>query len=238
MHSCGETRGSEHRSADTDSVALRPDMVGSPSCRAGESDPDQLSVHKLRIDDPEFRIVTDIRIGRGGPGIDPFDETADHYIALVGGQPLAIARINQARRGRLDCEEHYPPVFLAEFRDCIASASRFCRRNGTKARPDLMRRFLLAIRKDQYADGIRVDVINVHIPMIPYYQTLRYELVPRSGFRHPRLDTDSVVMALVADAHAMAFEQGAHSGPAEVPLLASLRHRLFGECADTEERDR
>jgi hypothetical protein len=45
---------------------------------------------------------------------------------------------------------------------------------------------------------MRVDLINVHTPMIPYYQRLGYQLVCNSSFRHPRLGTDSYVMCLIA----------------------------------------
>lgn len=46
------------------------------------------------------------------------------------------------------------------------------------------------------ADGIRIDVIDVNVRAVRYYQKLGYVLVPGSEFVHPVLHTPSVVMYL------------------------------------------
>jgi hypothetical protein len=113
-------------------------------------------------------------------------------------------RVNQARRGPLDCEEFYPTAFLNRFRQVIGSASRFARRAGSEAEPALMRTFIREVWRHQYQDGMRVDLINVHEPMVFYYQRLGYELLCNSFFKHPRLGTNNHVMCLIACSEAPA----------------------------------
>lgn len=181
-----------HSSPKRDSGVCQPSIVATHEC---------WRVLKLGKTQALFTDCLKIRASHAGNPVscmDRFDDTADIYLLLEAETPLATMRINQARRGPLDCEEFYPAEFLDEFRSLIGSASRFARKASTKPDLALMRRFVREVWRDQFADGMRVDLINVHAPMVPYYRRLGYELVCNSFFRHPRLATDSYVMCLIA----------------------------------------
>lgn len=190
----------------------------------------RLTVHKTGPGTADYHDIMAIRTSRSSvhQAGDPSDASADHYLAVVDGRPLACMRVQQARRGRLDCEDHYPAAFVARFRGVIGSASRLVRRADAKACPDVMRRFVAAVWRDQYRDGIRVDLINVHVPMVPYYETMGYELVAGSAFVHPRLQTSSMVMAMLAEPSVRSSLRTAFEGGHDPELMLALRGNLFG----------
>lgn len=128
---------------------------------------------------------------------DELDLVSDHYLLVVSEKPQIAMRVGQAKRSKLDCEEYYPKGLLAR-RDSVCSASRLVRAVGASD-PSLVRTFLKDIRKLQYENGMRIDVINVREPMVPYYLLLGYRLVCNSAFVHPRLGTASRVMVLALD---------------------------------------
>lgn len=195
-----------------------------------------LTVHKTGPGSAEYQDITAIRTSRSGihQAGDASDANADHYLAVVDGQPLACMRVNQARRGRLDCEDHYPAAFVAKFRGVIGSASRLVRRADAKACPDVMRRFVAAVWRDQYQDGIRVDLINVHTPMVPYYESMGYEQVAGSAFVHPRLRTSSLVMAMLAEPSVRSSLRRLFQEEHDPELMLALRANLFDNAGSAQ----
>lgn len=169
-----------------------------------------------------FEVVTSIRSQSGvGAFSDEHDQTADIYLMVREDTPVATMRVNQARKGRLDCEEFYPGEFLTRHRHMIGSASRLARSPATKPSVYLMRHFVRSVWQHQLRHGMRVDLINVHQRMIPYYADMGYRLLYNSFFWHPRIHTPSHVMFMVAS-------RNAHSpladicAPADDPLLQEL----------------
>ncbi len=160
-----------------------------------------LEVIRITNQQSAFDLCADIRRSQSSistPHVDEFDVHAEIYLLTLEGKPVATMRVNQAQCGHLDCEEFYPQDFLHEFRPQIGSASRFARH--ALAKPDivLMREFVSEVWRDQFLVGIRADLINVHTPMISYYERLGYRMLCNSRFVHPRLGTESHVMCLVA----------------------------------------
>lgn len=154
---------------------------------------------------PLFQSVIDVRrsIAQNGSEVtDEFDRSSVLYLMEENCKPVATMRVNLARQGLLDCEEFFPETcrkFILDFRVVVSSASRFVRHFESGSDPAQMRQFIRQIWRDQYNNGIRIDLINVHERMIPYYKRLGYLLIRDSFFRHPRLDTPSYVMCLLAD---------------------------------------
>ncbi|PAY19042.1 hypothetical protein CKO51_12885 [Rhodopirellula sp. SM50] len=172
-----------------------------PLCASASSPLEHARIRKLRSDAPEFSHVIDLRLQHTSttPTTDEFDETADHYIQEQNGVPTVTMRVNQARRGELDCESYYPSPVLKMLRPLIGSASRLTKSPLHRGSPKEVFEFVAAVWRDQHLDGMRIDLINVHIPMIPLYNRMGYQIAPHSRFVHPRLQTDSVVMFLVSD---------------------------------------
>jgi hypothetical protein len=116
---------------------------------------------------------------------------------------MFVMRVNQARKGVLDCENFYPSLLLTQHRSVLCSASRFARSKQFPANPTLAKHFLREVREDQLLDGMIGDVINANTPMIPYYEKLGYRTIEGHDFRHPRLGTNSKAMLLIADGHTL-----------------------------------
>lgn len=128
------------------------------------------------------------------------DEYSEHYCAYVNGQPLIILRATQARKGKIDCEEFYPPQLMTELRDIIISTTRFCSINrGTM--PGLSLLLVQTLCLDQINQGMRIDIINVRLEMIDYYKNLGYVPIPDSSFIHPYWKTNSIAMILPTNPH-------------------------------------
>lgn len=141
------------------------------------------SVETVHSDSDEFSDVLAIRSqGKEGVFTDPYDATADIYLLIEESNPLATMRVNQARRGEMDCEQYYPPDLLDQFRNVIGSGSRLARCNVSKPNVHVVRKMILSVWAHQVADGMRMDVINVHQNMIPYYSSIGYRLLCNSFF--------------------------------------------------------
>lgn len=163
-------------------------------------EPEPLTVERIAHASPRFEEVMRIRSqDRAGVHTDGHDATADIYLLCRDSRGIATLRVNQARRGELDCEAQYPQRFLALHRDVVASTSRFARATEEAPNVFLMRAFMREVWRDQFRAGIRVDMVNVHQRMIPYYASIGYRLLCNSFFVHPRIATPSHVMYILAD---------------------------------------
>lgn len=161
-----------------------------------------LGLKKIRAIDQDFQKILDLRL-QTNPKVDPedeFDESADHYFIADQETAIASMRVNQARRGPMDCETFYPKKFLSEYRHLIGSASRLVKSERHRGAPKELFDFVRAVWRDQFLDGMRIDLINVHVPVIPLYIRMGYTVIPHSRFVHPRFKTDSLAMCLIADA--------------------------------------
>jgi hypothetical protein len=178
------------------------DTSGSPNS-LGEH-PSHPRLIKTIFSSSDFSLINRVRLEQQG-GSDAYDVNADHYLLLdPSGKPIFVMRVNQARRGELDCENFYPKELLHNHRPVLCSASRFVRSRAFGPNVALAKHFLHLVREDQLLDGMVGDLINAHIPMVPYYQRLGYESVPGHDFTHPRLGTASRVMLLMVNAQGFA----------------------------------
>ena len=153
-----------------------------------------ISIDRCSKSSSEFETILELRRSGAAPASpleDCFDLEADLYVMRCSGTAIATMRVSQARRGEIDCEEAYPDEFLSNYRSIICSASRFLRHPKSPPNVLLMEQFMREVWRDQFADGVRVDIINVHQPMIPYYTRMGYVLLCDSHFTHPRLGTPS-----------------------------------------------
>jgi hypothetical protein len=195
--------------------------------RAEESE--GVEIDRLGVGDRGFEAILEIRSSRGerASEADAHDLHADHYLLRLHGSPIAALRVQQARRAQLDCEAFYPPALLASFRSVVCSASRLVRHARARARPSLIRRLFVAAWAHQFREGMRIDLVNVHMPMVNYYLSIGYQAIHGSEFVHPRLGTPSVVMYLIADRERsvpvlrQAF-QGAYDPAMTALLLSSI----------------
>ena len=178
---------------------------------------------------PVFNDAVAVRATRSAQSrpVDEYDQTAEIYVLYQAATPAATVRVNQARRGKIDCEEHYPRA-VAEFRNLVGSGSRFVRAANVPANLAVMRQFIKAVRYDQYAAGMRVDVINVHRDMIPYYERIGYSLLCGSFFRHPRLGSPSYVMFMLATPTGSSLLRDVFA-PSNLPSIQALR-AAFPAC--------
>ena len=177
---------------------------------------------------PHFKTVIELRRLAAPQSVveDEFDVDADHYLLRDADGPRIAMRVGRAARGYLDCEEFYPAHVMAN-RNVVCSAGRLVKNPAIKADVAAVRGFLLQIRREQVEQGVRLDVINVWNPMVPYYTPLGYQLVCGTAFTHPRLGTPSRVMFL-------AFEEYA-SGIKRCRTERACRRGQFGcEEAHTE----
>lgn len=127
-------------------------------------------------------------------------------------------RVNQARRGPVDCEEFYPGNLLSVFRNLVGSASRLIKVKEARSNVSETFSLIAAVWRDQFLDGMRIDPINVHMPMVPH-----------SRFKHPRLGTDSLVMFLTANASGGSRIANAF-GTAHDPVLIATLESQIGNC--------
>lgn len=175
-----------------------------------------------------FSRVIELRAAHQSAGEleDEFDLTADHYLLFRDKIPIVAMRVNQARKGPMDCEEFYPGNLLSVFRNLVGSASRLVK--AKEARGNVTETFSLisAAWRDQFLDGMRIDLINVHLPMIPFYSRLGYKVVPHSRFKHPRLGTDSQVMYLTANASGGSRIAAAFGSAYDPVLIATLESQI------------
>jgi hypothetical protein len=126
------------------------------------------------------------------------DRYSEHYVASFEGTVIGALRVTRAARGRLDCEEHFPPRLVSAYREQLTSASSFVAWQQVPRQLALARRLVEFAWQDQLPRGTRVDVINVHERAVTYYGQLGYELVAGSAFTHPRYGTPSRVMVFAA----------------------------------------
>lgn len=167
--------------------------------------------------------------GIAGVYADEYDETADIYLLMDNSIPIATMRVNQARRGKMDCEAFYPGHLLRSHRHLIASSSRLARSITAKPNVYLMRQFMRTVWRQQVIDGIRIDLINAHQRMLPYYVDLGYRLMCNSFFVHPRIHTPSHVMFMVASSETpSAFAEV--FAPPDDPLLQELSAAEIPVC--------
>jgi hypothetical protein len=163
--------------------------------------------HRLRISkvSPQeecYSAVLSIRIRAYGlPYVGekcPIDEHSTLWLLSSPSGVIGTIRVTHAARGRLDCEEHFPQFFRADFSAITGSASRFCLMPSIPARlraAAILTEYAWADALDQ---GIRCDVIDVNCRAIPYYERLGYRLFRDHSFTHPLLNTHSRVMVAVA----------------------------------------
>lgn len=178
----------------------------------------------------DYDAVISIRSqGVAGSYSDEYDETADIYVMTDNETPVATMRVNQARRGKMDCEDFYPEHFLRSHRHMIGSASRLARSITAKPNVHLMRHFVRSVWRQQLIDGMRVDLINVHQRMIPYYADMGYRLLCNSFFWHPRIRTPSHVMFMVASKETRSPLAEVFAPPDD-PLLQELATAKVPTC--------
>jgi hypothetical protein len=199
---------------------------------------------RFRMTSPRYADVLAVRRTRASAGIDDaFDVNAIHYLLEVDGRPSISMRVHRAADGPMECEEFYPAALRAEHRAVVASASRLVARATSGRDPASVRDFVRSVWRDQLAMGTRLDLVNVAQPMVGYYRRLGYLLVPNSGFIHPRLGTQSVVMLMAADGRAgSTFSSLLGSTAAEMrgaspELLAAVDDALRGSDGDAPRVD-
>jgi hypothetical protein len=167
-----------------------------------------LFLKKYAFGSNDFAVIRKVRQEQQGlqDCFDSYDAYADHYAMLDKDQnPVFVMRVNQARKGPLDCEQFYPQKLLNKHKQVLCSASRFMRSKHFPANPTLANRFLHLVRADQVLDGMVGDIINAHTPMFVYYKKIGYELVVGHDFIHPRLGTESKVMLLIANGQSLTW---------------------------------
>jgi CDGSH-type Zn-finger protein len=200
-------------------------------------------LRKIRSSDPDFKMILDLRksVNSKADPEDEFDQSADHYLIANHEMAIAAMRVNQARKGSLDCEKYYPDKFLSDYRYMIGSASRLVKAKPNRGAPKEIFDFVRAVWRDQFLDGMRIDLINVHIPVIPLYLRIGYSVISRSQFIHPRLDTDSLAMCLIADAKGSSKMSGSFGDYYDPVLINNIKRNLpvckckFEDYFDGEE---
>lgn len=160
---------------------------------------DGLSIIRLGNQSALFPQVVQIREAMSSKAaIEHCDSWSDLYLLKKNQQYMATMRVTQARNGLVDCESFYP-LFLQDtaIRKYIASASRLYKlTNAAVSHYDILK-FIIESWKDQYADGMRIDLINATTQMVIYYQRLGYKKVG-STFIHPRTLKESQAMLYIA----------------------------------------
>ncbi len=195
--------------------------IGSPAALQVPLAPERpaLAFELCCFGSPAFRELLALRSKvnrRGGISTpDAVDEHSEHYSARLGDRLVGALRVTRAAAGPLDCEEHYPPSLLHQWRSLLTSAGSFAVDASVSPELRVARRLIEFAWLDQLPRGSRLDVINVHERAITYYGILGYELLADSFFIHPRLGTPSHVMVFPA-----------------APLLCSPLAHLFEQLTD------
>ena len=192
----------------------------------------------LTDDSDLFTEVLRIRQSTGLPEqavTDASDKSADIYLLAKDGRNIATMRVNQVRRGAVDCSEFYPRALLEDFSHCLGSASRLVRDQSVKACPGDIRFFLREVWRHQFRDGMRIDVTNCHEDMEPFYVRLGYRQAADFKFTHPRLSTPSLVMIMVADPSAETPIKGAFQ---DQSIDRAELQRIYGSMPSTQNPSR
>lgn len=126
--------------------------------------------------------------------IDAFDKWSDLYLLQKNGHFCATFRVTKAQEGELDVEGHYPD-FLQDplLRKYIGSTNRLFKIRGSDCTTADLFSFFREACRDQYQEGIRLDLVNATLPMVRYYRTLGYQAVGEV-FVHPETEKTSQAM--------------------------------------------
>lgn len=131
--------------------------------------------------------------------INVFDQWSDLYLLMKNDAFCATIRVTQARDGKLDVEDYYPKFLSnAQIRVVTGSANMLFKIKGSDCSPSDISNFMNEVWKDQYLDGMRIDLINATLPMRRYYQSMGYEIIGER-FIHPRTEKESVAMMYIAN---------------------------------------
>ena len=161
---------------------------------------EKLKIFRIIMDSPEYSQVLSIReLGGSNSPIDIYDTWSDIYLMCLNDSPCSTMRVTQARDGHLDIEQFYPNFLKRpDLRTVIGSANRLYKRNDIECSPSFIYKFIVEVWKDQYTDGMRIDLINTTLKMVPYYLRLGY-LKVGEPFEHPRTKIQSVAMVYFAN---------------------------------------
>lgn len=192
----------------------------------------QLYIQKVLITDSAYAEILDLRQqAYGFPSTaEPchVDTYSDLWLLSSSSGPIGTIRGTHAARGRMDCEEQFPPLFRHSFENITASASRFC------LKPRLPHHLQAARILAEYAwaesldCGIRCDVIDVNERAIPHYRRMGYQLIRGNVFEHPLLHTQSRVMVAVADSQFRGRLSHLLATPMPSDLTSQLLENLAG----------
>ena len=130
-----------------------------------------------------------------------FDNWSDIYFLLKNGKANATLRVTQARKGQLDIEKHYPSFLQnPEVRSVLCSTNMLYKsKDADCTKAELITLYQEAC-KDQFLDGMRLDLINATLPMVRYYRAIGYKVIGET-FIHPRTHKESTAMICFVNIH-------------------------------------
>jgi len=157
-------------------------------------------IKRIQHRSKEYKDVCEIRSFHGDASTnDIIDTWSDIYILQKNDEICATMRVTQARDGYLDLEDFYPEFLRnSQLRPSIGSANRLYKSDKFSCTKEDVFLFIVEVWKDQYNDGMRLDLINATIPMTRYYRNLGYQSVGQE-FIHPRTKRESYAMVYIAN---------------------------------------
>lgn len=155
-------------------------------------------IWRIHKEDKRYEIIQQIRAKANVVSKDEYDNWSDLYLLELKDHYCATMRVTQARDGELDVEANYPE-FLKDpkVRPLVGSAGKLCRVSNPICQHKDIFLFIQEVWKDQYVDGMRIDLINATLRMAAYYERLGYFRVG-DHFIHPVTKKDSVALAYIA----------------------------------------
>lgn len=160
---------------------------------------DSIEIIRVNTHSEEYQDVKKVReAGMSRKLNEILDDRSDVYLLKINDSACATMRVTQARDHKLDIEDFYPDVFLStKLRSVVGSANGLCKVNNGLCHSEQIHLFVKEVWKDQYKDGMRIDLINATMPMVRYYRRLGYEEVGPT-FTHPESGKESRAMFYVA----------------------------------------
>ena len=164
------------------------------------------------VDSTFYQTVRSVRASRNpGPSEFGFDAHSYHYLMTLAEEPIGCVTATCYRDGPVDCQDHYPPLWLFDrYGESLVSICKSNVVGSPVAGLRTFRRLVRSVWADQLRRGTRVDVINVTRDNQRIFHRIGYRVIDGYDFTHPSLGTDSITMCLSADPGHRSFFQDLH----------------------------
>lgn len=122
------------------------------------------------------------------------------FVYYVDSNPIGTLTITDSSKGVLDCQEYYPQNIIGQ--KGVWSSNKFgiIKNFRIEEYNTYLSTYLLHLSSEYCCmNGLKVDIINVAISMIRYYNKLGYFEIPNYIFIHPVFQNKSTVMVKCFD---------------------------------------